>query len=162
LRASRVDIAGTLKEGARSVAGARTRLSKALLVMQVAISLVLLVGAGLFLRTVQNLRRVDVGFDTQNLLLVPVNPGMLRYELPRIQSLYSELLQRLSAVPGIRAAALSNPALLSGGTSSTSFFIQGRPAPPPGIENSGQRAQNTIYRVIVSPGFFDTMGMRIG
>src|SRR5262249_5217777 len=79
LRASRVEIAATLKEGARSDAGGRTRVSQGLLVVQVAISLVLLVGAGLFLRTVQNLRRVDVGFATENLLLVPVNPGMNRY-----------------------------------------------------------------------------------
>ena len=161
LRASRVDIAGGLKDGGRGVAGGRSRLGKALLVVQVATSLVLLIGAGLFLRTVQNLRRVDVGFATENLLLVPVNPAMNRYELPRVLSLYTEMLQRLAAAPGVRAAALSNPPLLSGGMSTTNFFVQGRPAPPRSRENVREGGQNNIYRVVVSPSFFETMGMRV-
>jgi predicted permease len=161
LRASRVDIAGALKDGARGVAGGRSRLSRSLLVAQVAISLVLVVGAGLFLRTVQNLRRVDVGFDTGNLLLVPVNPVLNRYDQPRIVSLYGQMLDRLASTPGVHAASLSNPPMLSGASSSTSIYVQGRPSPPRTRENNRDRSRNTIYRVVVSPSFFETMGIRL-
>ncbi len=78
LRATRVDLAGAMKESSRSVTGSRSVLSKGLVVLQVAMSLVLLVGAGLFLRTLDNLKRVDVGFDSKNLLMFSVNPGVNR------------------------------------------------------------------------------------
>ena len=78
LRSSGINVA--LKEGGRGVYGGRSRLGKSLVVAQVAISLVLLVGAGLFLRTVRNLRSVDVGFESGNLLLVPINPAQNRYD----------------------------------------------------------------------------------
>jgi hypothetical protein len=69
-----------MKENSRSVTSSRTVLSKGLVVLQVAMSLVLLVGAGLFLRTLDNLKHVDVGFDSQNLLMFNVNPGVNRYD----------------------------------------------------------------------------------
>ena len=160
LRASRMNVAATMKEGARSVTGGRTRLGRSLLVAQVAISLVLLIGAGLFLRTVQNLRKVDIGFDPQNLLLVPVNPALNRYDQTRIATLYGDLLERLQTTPGVRSAALSTPALLSGSTSSTSIYIQGRARPERGRETAGgRRDTNSIYRVVVSPRFFETLGI---
>ena len=74
LRATGMNVNAALKETSRSVVGSRSLLGKSLLVVQVAISLVLLVGAGLFLRTLQNLRHVDVGFNPQNLVLFRVNP----------------------------------------------------------------------------------------
>lgn len=150
VRATRINIGATLKEGSRSVAGRRTKLSKSLLVAQVAISLVLLIGAGLFLRTLQNLRKVDVGFDPRNLLLVPVNPILNRYDQARTTNLYEQMLDRLPAVPGVRSVALSNPALLSGSVNSTGIFIQGRAKP-------GDR--NSINRLVVSPRFFETIGI---
>ena len=83
-RATSGDVSGVLKETSRSVVASRSLLSKALLVVQVAISLVLLIGAGLFLRTLDNLRRVDVGFDPQNLVLFRVNPQLNRYDEHRV------------------------------------------------------------------------------
>ena len=83
LRATGVNVNSALKENSRSVAGARSSLGKTLLVIQVAISLVLLVGAGLFLRTLQNLRHVDVGFNPQNVTLFRINPSLNRYDGPR-------------------------------------------------------------------------------
>ena len=71
LRATGINVSTALKENSRSVVGSRSLLSRLLLVVQVAISLVLLVGAGLFLRTLQNLRHVDVGFNAQNLVALP-------------------------------------------------------------------------------------------
>ena len=145
-------IGAMLKEGGRSMSGGRSRLGKVLVVAQVAISLVLLVGAGLFLRTVRNLRHVDVGFETENLLLVPVNPALNRYEQPRIQSLFGEMLDQLSHVPGVRAATSSQPPLLSGNVNRTGIFIQGRARPTD---------RNSVNRMVVAANFLDTMGIRL-
>jgi predicted permease len=139
-----------LKEGGRTMIGTRSRLSKALVVAQVAISLVLLVGAGLFLRTVRNLRHVDVGFTSEHLLLVPVNPALNRYEQPRILTLFGQLLDELPHVPGVRAATSSNPALLSGNRNRTSFYLQGR---------SKAADRTSIDRLVVAPNFFEAMGI---
>jgi predicted permease len=149
LRATAINVNTALKENSRSVVGSRSVLSRMLLVAQVAISLVLLVGAGLFLRTLQNLREVDVGFNAQNLVLFRVSPQLNRYDDQRTRALYDELLDRLRAVPGVRAATMSNPALLSGSVSSTSIFVQGRVY--------GTDQHDSINRLVVSPTFFDTM-----
>ena len=94
--------------------------------MQVAISLVLLVGAGLFLRTLHNLRHVDVGFNPERLLLFRVNPQLLRYDEPRVVALYNDLLGRIGAIPGVQGVAMSSPALLSGSINSTDIYVYGR------------------------------------
>jgi predicted permease len=153
VRATDVDVNAALKETGRSIVGSRTLLGKSLLVLQVAISLVLLVGAGLFLRTVQNLRQVDVGFNPRNILMFRVNPQLNRYDEPRARILYAQLLERLQAIPGVHTAGLSQPALLSGSVSSTSIFRQGR------TYESGQ--VDSINRVVVSPSFFEAMQMPI-
>src|SRR5262245_18138928 len=114
LRGTGMNVSSALKESSRGVVGSRSVLSKTLIVVQVAISLVLLVGAGLFLRTLHNLRQVDVGFNPQNLLLFRVNPALNRYDEKRMAALYRDLLERIPAVPGVRAAGMSQPALLSG------------------------------------------------
>ena len=149
LRATGVNVNSALKENSRSVAGARSSLGKALLVIQVAISLVLLVGAGLFLRTLQNLRHVDVGFNPQNVTLFRINPSLNRYDGPRAIALLDQMLDRLSSVPGVRAASLSQPALLSGSVNSTSIYTQGR--------TYDRNDQPEINRLVVSPNFFSTM-----
>ena len=109
-----------------SVAGSRSVLGKSLLILQVALSLVLLVGAGLFLRTLQNLRHVDVGFNPQNLMLFRLQPNLNRYDEKRTLALWGQVLERIAAVPGVRGAALTNPALLSGSVNSTSIFVRAR------------------------------------
>ena len=120
--------------------------------MQVAISLVLLVGAGLFLRTLHNLRQVDVGFNPQNLLLFRVNPQLNRYDEKRQIALYTQLLERIAAVPGVRGVALSNPALLSGSVNIDQHLRPGRVYAP------GQRDyDNSINRLVISPNFFEMM-----
>jgi predicted permease len=153
LRATRVDLNSALKENSRSVAGSRSLLSKGLLVVQVAVSLVLLVAAGLFLRTLQNLRSVEVGFNTRNLVIFNVNPSLRQYDEARAAAFYRDLVVRLQAIPGVRAAALSNIAMLSGGVNSTSIFVAGRTYPPD--------PRNNINRVAASPGYFDTLEMRL-
>ena len=152
LRATGVNLNDVLKQGGRSLAGSRSALSKSLLVVQVAISLVLLVGAGLFLRTLTNLRQVDVGFNPRNLLLFRINPQLNRYDEKRMSALYTQLLERIVSVPGVRAVALSNPALLSGSVNSTSIFVRGRT-----YEVGRRDLDNSINRLVISPNFFETM-----
>ena len=156
LRATGVNISGALKETSRSVAGSRSLLSRSLLVMQVAISLVLLIAAGLFLRTLQNLRNVDVGFNTRNLVLFRVNPALNRYDDARTMALYRDIQERLGAIAGVRSVALANVQLLSGSVNSTSIFVQGRTYP--------RDQRDSINRLLISPGFFETMEMpmRVG
>jgi predicted permease len=151
LRATGTNASAALKEQSRSVAASGTVLSKSLLIVQVAISLVLLIGAGLFLRTLQNLRQVDVGFDPHNLVVFRVNPVLNRYDDAKIPLLYESIMDRLRTVPGVRGVALSHMPLLSGGVNSTSLFVEGRTYAP------GEN--HDIHRLVVSPDFFETMGM---
>ena len=154
MRTTRADINDVLKETSRSVAGSRSVLGKSLLVVQVAMSLVLVTGAGLFLRTLDNLRAVDVGFDPANLVLFRVNPQLNGYDEQRSAALYQQLVERLGGLPGVRAATLSNPALLSGNVSQTSIFVQGR------TYDAGVQQQDSINRLVIAPNFFDVMGIQ--
>jgi predicted permease len=157
LRGTGINVNAALKETSRSVIGSRSLLGKSLLVIQVAISLVLLVGAGLFVRTLSNLRHVDVGFNPQNLLLFRVNPALNKYDEKRMLTLYRDMLERLNSVPGVRGVAMSQPALLSGSVNSTSLFVQGR------TYDRGRNVDhnNSINRLVVSPNFFEVMGIPI-
>ena len=159
LRGTGMNVSSALKETSRSVVGGRSLLGKALLVVQVAISLVLLIGAGLFLQTLQNLRHVDVGFNPQNLLLFRVNPALNRYDEKKMVGLYDSLIERIGSVPGVRAVALSNPALLSGSVNSTGIYVQGRVYPVGRAQNNA--LDNSINRLVISPNFFDVMGIPI-
>jgi predicted permease len=151
LRATSGDVSSALKQTSRSIAGSRSVLGRSLLVVQVCISLVLLIGAGLFLRTLHNLREVDIGFNPQNLLLFRVQPNLNRYDEKKTLTLYSQLLDRLAAVPGVRGVALANPSLLSGSTSSTNIFVRGR------VYSNPRDSRDSIHRLIVSPNFFELM-----
>jgi predicted permease len=153
LRATAMNVSTTLKETSRSVAGSRSMLGKALLVVQVAISLVLLIAAGLFLRTLNNLRHVDVGFNTQNLVVFRVNPSLNRYDTNRTVALIDEMTRRLEAIPGVRAVAVANMTLLTNGVNSTAIFVQGREYAP--------RQLDSINNLVISPDFFKTMEMRL-
>jgi predicted permease len=153
LRGTGVNVNAALKESGRSVVGSRSALGKSLLIVQVAISLVLLVGAGLFLRTLNNLRHVDVGFNPQNLLLFRVSPQLVRYDEKRTALLYQNMIERVAAAPGVRGVAMSQPALLTGSVNSTSIYIQGRAYPAGGLRDGS----NNIHRVVVSANFFDVM-----
>jgi predicted permease len=152
LRATRVDLSGSMKETSRNVTRSRTFLSKSLLIVQVAISLVVLIGAGLFLRTMQNLRNVEVGFNTRNLVIFSVNPRLNGYDAVRVASLYDQIHASLKAVPGVRAVSHSQTALLSGSSNQTSMFIQGKPA-----NGSTPGGGHSLWQMTVSPEFMETL-----
>jgi predicted permease len=148
-RATRVDLAGVMKSESRSVAAGRSWLSRGLLVVQVALSLVLVIGAGLFVRTLQNLRHVDVGFNPDKLLMFAVDPSLNGYDADRTATFYRELQQTLTALPGVRSAALTRVAFLSGSRSSSS------------IHRQGKTGSHNVHMMQVSPEFFTTMEMPI-
>ncbi len=154
LRATGINVNTALKESSRSVARSRTFVGKMLLAVQVAVSLVVLIGAGLFLRTVQNLREVDVGFDPQNLVLFHVDPRMIQYDRARALGLFKSIVDRVAAVPGVRAVTFSHVPLLSGGRNSTGIFVDGRAYDP-----ARRNHDNGTHRLVVWPNFFETMGM---
>ncbi len=107
LRATKMDVGSALKENSRSIAGSSTVLSRALLVVQVSISMLLLVGAGLFLRTLDNLRNVDIGFDPRNLVFVRVDAEGSGLSDERKFQYLQDGMTRLKAIPGVRDATVS-------------------------------------------------------
>jgi predicted permease len=123
-RSTAVDFALPI-QGSSQFSRSHNRIGKSLLVVQVALSLVLLIGAGLFLRTLRNLRGVDVGFSTRNLILFGVNPTANQYDQARTAALFQNILQRLEGIPGVRSAALSSTALLMGDNSTSRFAVEG-------------------------------------
>ncbi len=150
LRATR-DVSATLKDNSRTATSTRSLLGKSLVVAQVGLSLVLLVGAGLFLRTLQNLRAVDVGFDPQNLVLFRVAPQLSRYDEARSFGFFQDLSDRLRSLSGVRAVTLSNIGLLSGSVNSTRIFVEGHQYAPD--------ADRGLNQLIVAENFFDAMTM---
>jgi len=106
---SRLDLSRTLKDGARSSdhVGLRSRLGRSLVLVQVALSIMLLVGAGLLLRSLAKLRDFYPGFNRQNVLLFSINPNMAGYKDAQASDLYQRLLERTKALPGVSAASFS-------------------------------------------------------
>jgi predicted permease len=111
-RATNQDLATALKQSRRTT-GVVTRLSKGLIVAQVALSLLLLVGAGLFIRTLYNLQRVDLGFNQENLLLFRLQPEQAGYKNEQLLQFYQRLFDRLDNLPGVRAATFGRVPLIA-------------------------------------------------
>ena len=156
LDATRPDIATTLKDQAGGVvrAGIGAGLRKALVIAQVALSLLLLIGAGLFLRSLANLRMLDPGFRTDRLIQFTVNPRNLGYDRTRTRTFFQLLETRLRNLPGVESAGLSDMGLLTGNNWDNFVTVEGRPRKP-GEEPLDPRFNS------VSPGYFDTIGMHI-
>jgi predicted permease len=153
LRAARLDLAPQLRESATSNTP-RPGMARALIASQVALSVVLLFGAGPFVRTFRNLNGQDLGFQRDNLLLFEVDPERSGYKDGRGISLHNRLLERIQGLPGVRSGSFSQYALLSGwSTTSPSSTDSGASLPP------GQ--PNGVYWNRVGPGFFETMGIRV-
>jgi predicted permease len=133
LRGARIDLAPALKENASSLpssggqAGRWLRLGDALVVAQVALSILVLVGAGLLVRTLQNLRDINPGFDTQNVLLFGIDPTLIGYKDAQSAALYRSLQERFAGLPGVLSASYSSDALLSNSLWSTSVHLDRAP-----------------------------------
>jgi predicted permease len=126
-------------------------LGSALIFLQVALALPLLIGAGLFLHSLRNLRGVNTGFTKENVFLATLNPAMNGYHQERIKSLYDDLLARVRTLPSVRAASLTTSSVISGGWDQQSVKVEGyKPSPD---ENVSPNA------AIVSPGYFLSLGI---
>jgi len=152
IRAAREDLAPQLKDAGRS-ATQRGGWGKALVGVQIALSVVLLFGAGLFMRTLRNLDGQHLGFERDNLLLFDVDPERSGYTGQRGISLHNQLAERIGQIPGVQSVTYVQEALLSGASNSTPTTTDGPPLP------AGRPSDDYYNRV--GPGFFDTMGMRV-
>jgi len=154
LQVSRPDLTDALKESGRTTAGLRkNRLRSALVISEVALSLVLLVGAGLMIRSFAKLNQVDPGFKPAQVLTMGV--ALLRARYPadeQVAQTYSQILERTTAVPGVVSAGAISDLPLTGSNTSDSFTIEGRPPIAKEAEPS------TEYHV-VTPRYFESMGI---
>ncbi|HXG68638.1 MAG TPA: ABC transporter permease [Blastocatellia bacterium] len=152
LRAGRVDPLDGLKT--RGALGApRLRAGKILVIAQISLSLLLLSGAGLYLRTLVNLRHIDAGFRTERLLVFQVNPAAVGYKDARLAAFYEQVQNSLAALPGVEAATFVQYPLLNNMGWSVGFGLPGHaPGPPEGLR---------AHRLVVGEQFFATMGIPI-
>ena len=159
--ATRVDLTPALKDSARgSGGGARLGMGKTLVVVQVALSLLLLIGAGLFARSLEKLRSLDAGLNRENVLLVSTDPRMIGYQGRQIADLYQRMLERIKTIPGVRYASLSRQGLLSQYGTISSVYAQGR-APRPEDNIFSQDDRGIPFYCGVGPEYFETAGMAI-
>jgi putative ABC transport system permease protein len=155
LQAARVDLNTALKESSRgSVGVAHQRLRNTLVISEVALSLVLLAGAGLMIKSFWRLQQVDPGFDPNNLLSIEVTLPEAKYQEPaRRSAFFSDALARIAALPGVKAAEVISSPPLSGRRNINVFPIEGRPEPKTIAD-----APLADFRII-SPDYFRTMGI---
>jgi putative ABC transport system permease protein len=157
LEATRLNLNDALKEGGKGAGGQGSRsrrLRGALVIAEVALALVLLVSAGLLVKSFMRLQKIDTGFETENVLTMVVRlPGGKYREGQQIVTFFREATERIGALPGVRSAGMVNFLPLYGGLgSSTGFAVEGRPAPPPG------EGPSTNVRVS-DAGYFSAMGI---
>ncbi len=153
LQATRTDLASALKNQSANVASGsgQARFRRALVAAQVALSLLLLVGAGLFARSLRNLMSIDPGFRTENLVTFSIEPSLGGYTAARGFAFYRELQERLAALPGVRGAAAANPGPLSGSSRGGSVTVEGY------RRKEGEDAGASHHAI--SPGYFEALGV---
>ena len=149
IRSMRIDLTPALKDGAAAINARQGhfRLGNILVVTQVTLTVVVLVGAGLVVHTLQNLRHLDPGFATGNLLTFDVDATLTHYKGERLAGFYRDLRDRFTAIPGVLSASYSNMVLLSGSLWSTDFHLPG----------THPKARVSADFFPVGPQFFETM-----
>ena len=154
LQATRPNLIGALKNEIPTVSGSGSRfeLRKLLVVSQVALSLLLLIGAGLFVRTLQNLKGIDLGFRADKVLLLSMNPGLNGYKPEQVKSFYGRLLERVNRLPGVQSASIADMPLMGGA------WIDG--ASVEGYKAAADQDMSVSAKN-VEPKFFETMGIAL-
>ena len=153
LQSTRPNLVSALKAETAAARRSRFDLRRILVVAQVAISLLLLIGAGLFVRSLGNLQNLDPGFVRENVLLANVNPQASGYKGQRLRDYYERLMAKMSTYPDVRVASLANITPLSNSQWNDDVTIQGytwKPDEKPYIDFNQ-----------VSPRFFETLGIPI-
>ena len=131
----------------------RLWLSRPLVIAQVALSVLLLTGAGLFVQTLRNLRAVDLGFAVDELVQVRINPEGSGYKPDQLPQLYSTVLERISSTPGVRSASMAATGFRSGMSRTCCIAIEGRAVSPD--------EDREVQTINVTPGYFQTMGLTL-
>ena len=154
LQSTRPNLTTTLKDTAAQGGATKARLRSVLVVAQISISLVVLIAAGLVVRTLQRLQTMNPGFDTRNALTMSFDLGLQGYDEARGRQFYRQLNERLQSVPGVESAAMADYIPLSLNYNSRNTFIEGKPA---------ERGENvpTAMNASAGPGYFRTMGTPI-
>jgi predicted permease len=156
-RSARLDLTPSLRENASSTPGSaarsrwRFRLGDTLVVAQVALSIVMLIGAGLLVRTLSNLRHLNPGFDTENILLFGINPVIAGYKDVQTVHLYRDLQRRFAALPGVVSVSYAEEALLSQSTSGTAVHL----------DAAAPKSNADTDLLPVGSDFFSTMHIRL-
>ena len=150
VRISRGNLSSILHEGGRGLVGGRHRLRGSLVVAQVAGSLMLLIIAGLFTRSLDKAQRTNLGFDSSHVLDVSMDPTEIGYNEAQGREFYKNLLERVRSLPGIESASLTSAVPLSYFNNTDTLNIEGYQPPP------GQQGQTCLFSY-VSPGYFDTL-----
>lgn len=153
VQALRVDLWNTLKDVVGAVTGGSgsVRLRKGLVIAQVAFSFLLLAGAGLFVKTLANLKQTDAGFhDIGHLITFQVDPSLSGYSMPQLKTFYRQALTNIRAVPGVTSAGYAAVSVLSGGEWDSTMSVEGHKA------KDGEDMQ--AFMNAISPGYWKTMG----
>ena len=165
LQGTRMVLTPGLKEGRGSPLGVGShsrrfgmQLGRVLAISQVAISLLLLTGAGLFVRTLTNLENEKLGFDHRNLVLFGINPTQSGYKGERLVAFYQELQRRIEAIPGVQSASVSRHTLVNGGVTIDGVGIQGYTPESGGASDDGSIS---VHVNSVGPEFFETFGIPV-
>ena len=155
LRVTRTEVTTGLREEGRGIAGSAAwlRVGKLVVVGQLALSLPLLVGSGLLVRTLFNLQRVDLGYSRDGVVTVRVDAQAAGYDPARQTAAFEELLTRIRAVPGVRVATYSNNGLFGGSDNGDQITVEGYT--PTGRGDTGSRYD------AVGPGYFSTLGIPV-
>jgi len=157
LQASKPDLSEALKDGGASSGSQlwfRHRFRGALVVAEIALSLVLLIGAGLMVKSFVRLLEVDLGFKPENVLAAEINLPRSNYNNQQVTAFYQQVLERVKALPGVQSAGAASILPLSGANQGSDFFIEGRPDPPPDRKNQ-------TYHRTVSSDYFQTLGIQV-
>jgi predicted permease len=153
IQGTRAELAATLKDQASGVVGGfgHLRFRKGLVITQVALSLVLLIGAGLFARSLYNVKNIDVGFHTDHLIQFTIQPSLNGYNQARMLALFERLREDIARLPGIRSVSMAQEPLLAGDTEAGTLKVDGYQA-----KEDDDMVANENY---VGPGYFATMGV---
>jgi predicted permease len=154
LRATKVSLVDDLKGSTGRASGRRWTMRDALVVGQMAVTIVLLVTAGLLVRSLMLAQRADVGFPTAGLAVVSGDTGMLRYSPERSQQFWSEASRRIAAVPGVTHVALASRLPFSLNFNRTNIAVPGR-------QKAADEMGQSINSAIVSPAYFATLGIGV-
>jgi predicted permease len=165
LRASRPALIPALKDDAVAFFE-RARLfslRNLLVVTQVALSVVLLIAAGLFLRSLQQTQTIDPGFDAERIVSLPLNINLLRYTSTQGREFYKQVIERVEAIPGVESASVARVAAVSGGSSVRSLMIEGRASSGNQFRSEGAGAASgdaeSVSANVVGTRYFQTMGI---